>query len=83
MSRTVDANERVRRKLALGRIRRLYRVARTLEQEYGRKPTPDEIAARLEALKAAGVNYVLLSGAGSRDNLRRFACEIMPAFASA
>jgi RNA polymerase primary sigma factor len=30
------------------RIRRLYRVARQLEQEYGRKPTPDEIAAEMQ-----------------------------------
>jgi RNA polymerase primary sigma factor len=29
------------------RIRRLYRVARTLEQEYGRKPTPEEIAQEM------------------------------------
>ncbi len=29
------------------RIRRLYRVARTLEQENGRKPTPEEIAAEM------------------------------------
>ena len=29
------------------RIRRLYRVARTLEQEYGRKPTPEEIATEM------------------------------------
>ena len=29
------------------RIRRLYRVARQLEQEYGRKPSPEEIAAEL------------------------------------
>jgi RNA polymerase primary sigma factor len=29
------------------RIRRLYRVARELEQEHGRKPTPDEIAKAL------------------------------------
>jgi RNA polymerase primary sigma factor len=29
------------------RIRRLYRVARQLEQEYGRKPTPDEIAREM------------------------------------
>ncbi len=43
--------------------------------------TPDEIAARLAALRAVGVRYVLLSGQGSRDNLRRFAREIMPAFA--
>ncbi len=30
------------------RIRRLYRVARELEQEYGRKPTPDEIATEMQ-----------------------------------
>lgn len=30
------------------RIRRLYRVARELEQEYGRKPTPDEIARAMQ-----------------------------------
>ena len=45
--------------------------------------TPDEIADRLTALRAQGVAYVLLSGQGSRDNLRRFAREIMPAFAAA
>jgi hypothetical protein len=43
--------------------------------------TPDEIAGRLELLRAVGVAYVLLSGQGSRDNLRRFARDIMPAFA--
>jgi alkanesulfonate monooxygenase SsuD/methylene tetrahydromethanopterin reductase-like flavin-dependent oxidoreductase (luciferase family) len=42
--------------------------------------TPDEIAAKLEALRAHGVGYVLLSGQGSRDNLRLFAREIMPSF---
>src|SRR6185503_7938179 len=43
--------------------------------------TPDEVAAKLEALRAAGVARVLLNGpAGSRENLRRFAREVMPAF---
>ena len=42
--------------------------------------TSDEIATKLDALRAVGVDYVLLSGQGSRDNLRRFAREIMPAF---
>jgi luciferase family oxidoreductase group 1 len=42
--------------------------------------TPDEIMAKLDALRAVGVDYVLLSGQGSRDNLRRFARDIMPAF---
>jgi alkanesulfonate monooxygenase SsuD/methylene tetrahydromethanopterin reductase-like flavin-dependent oxidoreductase (luciferase family) len=43
--------------------------------------TPDEIAEMLEALQAAGVTYVLLTIAGGIDQLRRFAREIMPAFA--
>ena len=43
--------------------------------------TPDEIARMLEALQAAGVGYVLLTIAGGKDQLRRFAHEIMPAFA--
>ena len=43
--------------------------------------TPDEVATELEALRAAGVARVLLNGpAGSRENLRRFAREVMPAF---
>jgi alkanesulfonate monooxygenase SsuD/methylene tetrahydromethanopterin reductase-like flavin-dependent oxidoreductase (luciferase family) len=45
--------------------------------------TPDEIAARIDALQQVGVDHVLLSGQGSRDNLRRFAHDIMPAFAGA
>jgi alkanesulfonate monooxygenase SsuD/methylene tetrahydromethanopterin reductase-like flavin-dependent oxidoreductase (luciferase family) len=42
--------------------------------------TPDEIVDKLAALRAVKVDYVLLSGQGSRDNLRRFAREVMPAF---
>jgi alkanesulfonate monooxygenase SsuD/methylene tetrahydromethanopterin reductase-like flavin-dependent oxidoreductase (luciferase family) len=43
--------------------------------------TPDEIAAKLATLRAAGVEHVLLNGpAGSRENLRSFAREVMPAF---
>ena len=42
---------------------------------------PDEIAHKLEALRAVGVTYVLASmGGASRDSLRRFAHEIVPAF---
>jgi alkanesulfonate monooxygenase SsuD/methylene tetrahydromethanopterin reductase-like flavin-dependent oxidoreductase (luciferase family) len=44
--------------------------------------TPDEIAAKLDVLRAAGIEHVLLNGpAGSRENLRAFARELMPAFA--
>lgn len=43
--------------------------------------TPDEIVRMIEALREAGVSYVLLTIAGGIDQLRRFAREIMPAFA--
>jgi len=43
--------------------------------------SPDEICAKLERLEKMGVDYVLLNGGGtSRENLRRFAREIMPIF---
>jgi alkanesulfonate monooxygenase SsuD/methylene tetrahydromethanopterin reductase-like flavin-dependent oxidoreductase (luciferase family) len=40
--------------------------------------TPDEIVAKLQTLRAAGVEYVMLNAASSRANLRRFAREVMP-----
>ncbi len=43
--------------------------------------TPDEIGRMVESLRDAGVGYVLLTIAGGVDQLRRFAREIMPAFA--
>ena len=44
--------------------------------------TPDEIAKKLSRLRDAGVEHMLLTGpAGSRENLRAFARDIMPAFA--
>ena len=44
--------------------------------------TPDEIAAKLEMFRAAGVEHLLLTGpTGSRENLRAFARDVMPAFA--
>ena len=46
--------------------------------------TPEEIVARLRKLEAGGVDYVLLvDPTGSRDALRTFAEEIMPAFPDA
>src|SRR5262249_43576529 len=38
--------------------------------------TPDEIMGKLEALRRAGVEYVIMSCGGSRESLRRFAREI-------
>src|SRR5215831_8378326 len=45
--------------------------------------TPDEICAGLAALREAGVDYVLLTIAGGREQMRRFARDIMPAFVGA
>ena len=42
--------------------------------------TPDGIARKLEALRAGGVDYVMINFGGSRENIRRFARDIMPAF---
>jgi alkanesulfonate monooxygenase SsuD/methylene tetrahydromethanopterin reductase-like flavin-dependent oxidoreductase (luciferase family) len=43
--------------------------------------TPEEIAAGLEALRAAGAHYILANmGGASHTSLRRFAREIAPAF---
>jgi alkanesulfonate monooxygenase SsuD/methylene tetrahydromethanopterin reductase-like flavin-dependent oxidoreductase (luciferase family) len=42
--------------------------------------SPDEIMSKLEVLRRAGVDYVIMSCGGSRESLRRFAREIMPAF---
>jgi alkanesulfonate monooxygenase SsuD/methylene tetrahydromethanopterin reductase-like flavin-dependent oxidoreductase (luciferase family) len=43
--------------------------------------TPDEIMRKLERLRAGGIEYVIINFGGSRENIRRFAREIMPAFA--
>ena len=42
--------------------------------------TPDEICAQLAALERAGAEYLLLTIPGGKEQLRRFAREIMPAF---
>jgi alkanesulfonate monooxygenase SsuD/methylene tetrahydromethanopterin reductase-like flavin-dependent oxidoreductase (luciferase family) len=54
------------------------RAASEASAMYG---SPDQIARKLETLRDMGVEYILLNGGGtSRDNLRRFAREVMPAF---
>jgi alkanesulfonate monooxygenase SsuD/methylene tetrahydromethanopterin reductase-like flavin-dependent oxidoreductase (luciferase family) len=45
--------------------------------------SPDEIARNLENLQKGGVEYVIINFGGSRENIRRFAREIMPAFTDA
>ncbi len=43
--------------------------------------TPDEIVRKLERLRDGSVEYVIINFGGSRENIRRFARDIMPAFA--
>jgi len=42
--------------------------------------TPEEVAAKLQALQDIGVEYVLLNSPGGLPTLRRFAREVMPEF---
>ena len=44
--------------------------------------TSDEICARLKALNQAGAEYVLLTISGGKEQLQRFAREIMPEFST-
>jgi alkanesulfonate monooxygenase SsuD/methylene tetrahydromethanopterin reductase-like flavin-dependent oxidoreductase (luciferase family) len=44
--------------------------------------TPDEICDKLADLRQAGAEYVALSLSGGRQQLRRFAHEVMPAFSA-
>ena len=43
--------------------------------------TLDQIIGKLEALRRGGVEYVIVNFGGSRQNIRRFARDVMPAFA--
>ena len=52
-------------------------------EEHAMFGTPDEIARMLEDLHNAGVEYILFTVAGGREQLRRFTREIMPAFTRA
>ena len=43
--------------------------------------TPDQVAEKIQDLKDAGIEYILLNCPAGIDTLRRFAKEVMPAFA--
>jgi alkanesulfonate monooxygenase SsuD/methylene tetrahydromethanopterin reductase-like flavin-dependent oxidoreductase (luciferase family) len=45
--------------------------------------TPDDICRQLHALNRAGAEYLLLTISGGREQLRRFARDIMPEFSRA
>jgi alkanesulfonate monooxygenase SsuD/methylene tetrahydromethanopterin reductase-like flavin-dependent oxidoreductase (luciferase family) len=59
-----------------------YDDSRLATEESALLGTPDEIISRLRALQDLGAAYVLLIDPGlSREHLRQFAREVMPAFA--
>ncbi len=60
-----------------------YSDTREASEESALYGKPDEIALKLEKLRALGVQYILLNGGGGlvHDSLLRFARELMPAFA--
>ena len=43
--------------------------------------TPDQVAEKVQDLKDAGIEYILLNCPAGIETLRRFAKEVMPAFA--
>jgi alkanesulfonate monooxygenase SsuD/methylene tetrahydromethanopterin reductase-like flavin-dependent oxidoreductase (luciferase family) len=49
-------------------------------EEHALFGTPEEIRSELAVLSDAGVEYVLLTVHGGKEQLRRFAKEVMPAF---
>jgi alkanesulfonate monooxygenase SsuD/methylene tetrahydromethanopterin reductase-like flavin-dependent oxidoreductase (luciferase family) len=51
-------------------------------EEHALCGTPEEICVKLEALNDAGARYVLLTVLGGKEQLRRFAQEVMPAFSA-
>jgi alkanesulfonate monooxygenase SsuD/methylene tetrahydromethanopterin reductase-like flavin-dependent oxidoreductase (luciferase family) len=62
-----------------------YSDTREASEESALYGNPDEIAVKLDSLRRLGVAYVLLNGGGlvghASESLRRFARELMPAFA--
>jgi alkanesulfonate monooxygenase SsuD/methylene tetrahydromethanopterin reductase-like flavin-dependent oxidoreductase (luciferase family) len=44
--------------------------------------TPDEICAKVDALRAAGVEYIIVTLLGGKEQLRRFARDVMASFAT-
>jgi alkanesulfonate monooxygenase SsuD/methylene tetrahydromethanopterin reductase-like flavin-dependent oxidoreductase (luciferase family) len=58
-----------------------YAVTLEAAEESALYGTPDDIGAKLQTLRDLGAEYVLLNSTGGSETLRRFAREIMPAFA--
>jgi alkanesulfonate monooxygenase SsuD/methylene tetrahydromethanopterin reductase-like flavin-dependent oxidoreductase (luciferase family) len=51
-------------------------------EEHALCGTPEEIHSKLAALSDAGAEYVLLTVLGGKEQLHRFAQEVMPAFSA-
>jgi len=51
-------------------------------EEHALYGTPEEICAKLATLNDAGARYILLTVLGGKEQLRRFAHEVMPAFSA-
>jgi alkanesulfonate monooxygenase SsuD/methylene tetrahydromethanopterin reductase-like flavin-dependent oxidoreductase (luciferase family) len=51
-------------------------------EEHALYGTGDEVAAQLDALRKAGVHYIMFNVQGGVGQLQRFARELMPAFGS-
>ena len=54
--------------------------SREASEESALYGTPDEIAAKLDRLRAVGCEYILMTTGGNRDVLRRFSRDVMPAY---
>jgi alkanesulfonate monooxygenase SsuD/methylene tetrahydromethanopterin reductase-like flavin-dependent oxidoreductase (luciferase family) len=52
-------------------------------EEHGLFGTPDEICEKIDALRRAGAQYVLLTVLGGKEQLRRVARDVMPNFVQA
>jgi alkanesulfonate monooxygenase SsuD/methylene tetrahydromethanopterin reductase-like flavin-dependent oxidoreductase (luciferase family) len=59
-----------------------YADGRGATEEHALFGTPEEIRSELTALSEAGVEYVLLTVLGGKEQLRHFAKEVMPAFSA-
>ena len=57
-----------------------YADKRGATEEHALYGTPEEICSKLVALSDVGAEYVLLTVLGGKEQLRRFAQEVMPAF---
>ena len=57
--------------------------SREASEESALYGTPDEIAAKVDRLRAVGVEYVLITTSGNRAAMQRFARDVMPAYLNA